>query len=443
VDIHETRYAKALDGTNLAYKVLGGGPVDLVYMQPWFSHIEYIWEEPRYERFLSTLASFSRLIIFDRRGCGLSDPVPMDRPPDLETRMDDARAVMDEVGSERAVVYGASESGALACLFAAMHSDRTVALVVHGSNARNAWAPDYPWGVKRENLDAFVASIESGWGTEAFVRKHFGKPDGDDALIRWIATLSRYAMSPGAAAAYERMVYGDDVREILPAIHVPTLILHRERDSPEDNRYLAERIPEAEYLPLPGEEHIPYLGDQDSVTAAIERFVRSVQDEEAILDRTLATVLFTDIVGSTETAARLGDRDWGDVVERHHATVRGLLARYRGTEVDTAGDGFFATFDGPARAAKCATAIVKAVQPLGIEIRAGLHTGEVQSTAGKTGGMAVVIGSRIGATAAPSHVLASQTVKDLTAGSGLVFEEAGEHELKGVPDRWRLYRVLG
>ena len=399
-------------------------------------------EEPRYERFLRTFASFSRLIIFDRRGCGLSDPVPLDRPPSLETRMDDARAVMDEVGSERAVLYGASESGRLACLFAATYTDRARALVIHGSTARDAWAPDYPWGQKREDLDAFLASAERGWGTEAFVRAEmFSALVDDDAIIRWITTLSRYAMSPGAAVAYERMTYEDDVRDILSAIHVPTLILHRERDSPEDNRYLAERIPGAEYLVLPGDEHIPYLGDQNSVTNAIERFVRSVQEEEGVLGRTLATVLFTDIVGSTETATRLGDREWGDLVARHHATVRGLLARYRGTEVDTAGDGFFATFDGPARAAKCATAIVEAVQPIGIEVRAGLHTGEVESIAGKTGGMAVVIGSRVGSIAGPSEVLASQTVKDLTAGSGLVFRDAGEHQLKGVPDRWHLYRV--
>jgi class 3 adenylate cyclase len=442
VEIPDTHYAKALDGTHLAYKVLGEGPVDLVYLQPWFSHLEYIWEEPRYERFLQRIASFSRLILFDRRGCGMSDPVPMDRPPDLETRMDDARAVMDDVGSDRAVVYGASESGALACLFAAMHPDRTVALVVHGSYARYAWAPDYPWGVSREEHETDVALIERTWGTEEFVRTWFSGLVADEPLIRWIATLSRYAMSPGAAGAYERMSYADDVRDVLPAVHVPTLILHRERDSPEHNRYFAEHIPGAQYLALPGEEHIPYLGDQDSVTGAIERFVRSVQDEEAVLDRVLATVLFTDIVGSTETAARLGDRGWGDVVARHHETVRGLLARYRGSEVDTAGDGFFATFDGPARAAKCATAIVKAVQPLGIEVRAGLHTGEVESIAGKAGGMAVVIGSRVGSAAGPSEVLASQTVKDLTAGSGLVFEDAGEHELKGVPDRWRLYRVV-
>ena len=441
MEIPGTRYARALDGTHLAYKVLGDGPVDLVYLHPWFSHLEYIWEEPRYERFLRTFASFSRLILFDRRGCGMSDPVPMDRPPDLETRMDDARAVMDDVGSERAVVYGASESGALACLFAAMHPDRTVALVSHASSARYAWAPDYPWGTTKEQHEVDVAEIEGRWGTEEFVRTWFPGLVADEPLIRWIATLSRYAMSPGAAAAYERMSFEDDVRDALPAVHVPTLVIHRERDSPEHNRYLAEHIPGAEYLALPGEEHIPYLGDQDSVTAAIERFVRSVQDEEAVLDRVLATVLFTDIVGSTETAARLGDREWGDVVARHHETVRGLLARYRGAEVDTAGDGFFATFDGPARAAKCATAIVKAVQPLGIEVRAGIHTGEVEAIAGKAGGMAVVIGARVGAKATASEVLASQTVKDLTAGSGLVFEDAGEHELKGIPDRWHLYRV--
>jgi class 3 adenylate cyclase len=261
--------------------------------------------------------------------------------------------------------------------------------------------------------------------------------------MRWIATLSRYAMSPGAAAAYERLVYEDDVRNVLSAIHVPVLVMHREGDRPEENRFLAEHIPEAAYVALPGEEHIPYLGDQDSVTNEIERFVRDVQHEEAVLNRTLATVLFTDIVGSTETASRLGDRGWGEVVARHHETVRGLLARYRGTEVDTAGDGFFATFDGPARAAKCATAIVNAVQPLGIHVRAGLHTGEVESIAGKSGGMAVVIGARVGAIAQPSEVLASQTVRDLTAGSGLEFEFVGEHTLKGVPDQWRLYRVVG
>ena len=426
--------------------MLGDGPVDLVYLQPWYSHIEIIWEEPRHERFLHTFASFSRLIIFDRRGSGMSDPMPIDRPPDMEARMDDARAVMDEVGSERAVIYGASESGALACLFAAAHPDRTIALVIHGSCAREAWAPDYPWGVTRERHEQLVRDIDAGWGTEEYVRGWFnsyGQEQFDDEMIAWEAKLGRYSMSPGAAVAYERMTYEQDVRHVLPAIHVPTLILHREQDSPEDNRYLAEHIPGAEYISLEGFEHVPYLGDQDSVTREIERFVRSVRDEEAVLDRVLATVMFTDIVGSTETVARLGDQGWRDLVERHHAIVRSLLGRYRGSEVDTAGDGFFATFDGPARAVKCAAAIAGAVQPLGIQIRAGVHTGEVETVAGKAGGLAVVIGARIGATAGPSQVLASQTVKDLTSGSGITFEDAGEHELKGVPERWRLYQVVG
>ena len=425
----------------LAYKVVGDGPVDLVYLQPWYSHVEVIWEEPLYERFLRRFAAFSRLIIFDRRGSGLSDPVPLDRPPDMETRMDDARAVMDEVGSQRAVVYGASESGALACLFAAAHPDRTIALVIHGSGARSAWAPDYPWGVTREQHEQEVDLIDRLWGTEEFVRVWFERLDSE--LVAWGAKYARYGMSPGAAVAYERMIYQDDVRDVLPAIHVPTLILHRERDSPEDNRYLAEHIPGAEYVALEGDEHVPYQGDQDSVTHEIERFVLSVRDEESVLDRALATVLFTDIVGSTETAAQLGDQGWGKLVERHHAIVRALLGRYRGSEVDTAGDGFFATFDGPARAVKCACSIIEAVKPLGIEVRAGVHTGEVETVAGKTGGIAVVIGSRIGSFAGPSQVLASQTVKDLTAGSGITFEDAGEHELKGVPDRWRLYHVVG
>ncbi len=442
MEIPETRYAKTVDGVHIAYQVLGDGPVDLVYLAPWLSHLELNWQEPRNVRFLRRMASFSRLLLFDRRGNGMSDPVPLDAPPGLELRMDDARAVMDEVGSERAILYGASESGALSALFAATYPDRTVALVIHGSSPRYAWAPDWPWGVTQERHEGEIAAMDRHWGSEAYVLDTFAHLPDDPALVRWIAEMLRKAMSPGAAIAYERMLWQIDVRDALPAIHVPTLIVHREQDEPEANRYLAEHIPGATYTRLPGEEHWDILGDQDVLLDEIEAFVRSVQDEESTLDRVLATVMFTDIVGSTETAARLGDRGWRDVVERHHATIRSLLARYRGTEVDTAGDGFFATFDGPARAAKCAAGIVKAVKPLGIEVRAGVHTGEVETIAGKTGGMAVVIGSRVGAKAEPSEVLASQTVKDLTAGSGLTFEDAGEHELKGVPDRWRLYRVV-
>ena len=443
MDIPETRYATTLDGTHIAYQVVGNGPVDLVYMAPWFSHIEIQWEGPPYAGFLGKLASFSRLILFDRRGSGMSDPVPADRPPDLETRMDDARAVMDAVGSERAVVYGASESGAMAALFAATHPDRTIALVIHGSAVRYAWAPDWPWGETREQHEAMVDLIERTWGTEEFVRHLWPTLAADPELVRWTARESRMAMSPGAAVVYERMYWEIDVRDVLPSIHVPTLVLHRVEDEPEQNRYFAEHIPGAEFVQLPGGEHTPFLGDRDSVTSEIERFVRSVQHEEAELDRVLATVLFTDIVGSTEAAARLGDRAWAEVLERHHSTVRSLLARHRGREIDTAGDGFFATFDGPARGVRCAQQIVDAVRPLQLEVRAGVHTGEVQSIDGKVGGLGVVIGARVGALAKSSEVLVSQTVKDLVAGSGLAFEDAGEHELKGVPDRWRLYRVVG
>jgi class 3 adenylate cyclase/pimeloyl-ACP methyl ester carboxylesterase len=439
MEIPETRYAKAADGTHIAYQIVGDGPVDLIYMQPWFSHLEDIWEEPRYERFLLRIASFSRLILFDRRGSGMSDPVPADRPPDLETRMDDARAVMDTVGSERSVVYGASESGAMAALFAASHPDRTVALVIHGSRARMAWAPDYPWGAPREEHEAEVAAIEETWGTEGYVRRYFESLQGEAALVRWLARLMRHSMSPGAAAVYEEMYWAIDVRDALPSVHVPTLILHRAEDSPEENRYLAEHIPGSTYIELPGDEHIPFLGDQDSVTNEIERFVRSVQDEESVLDRVLATVMFTDIVGSTEIASRLGDSGWTDLVQRHHATVRNILARYRGREIDTAGDGFFSTFDGPARGVRCAQQITHAVRPLGIEVRVGVHTGEVQTINEKVGGLGVVIGSRIGALAGASEVLVSSTVRDLTAGSGLTFEDRGIHTLKGVPDEWHIY----
>jgi len=438
----ETRYVRAQDGTHIAYQLVGDGPVDLIYMAPWFSHLEVDWEHPLYAQFLQRLASFSRLILFDRRGSGMSDPVPADSPPTLETRMDDARVVMDEVGSDRAVVYGASESGAMAALFAATHPDRTIALVIHGSAPRTAWAPDYPWGETEEFHQQSVSDIEQHWGTEEYVRFFWAPVASDDDLIRWLARLSRMAMSPGAAAVYEQMYWEIDVRAVLPAIHVPTLVLHRTEDEPEQNRYFAEHIPGAEYIQLAGDDHMPFLGDQDSVTKEIERFVRSVRDEEADLDRVLATVVFTDIVNSTAALAERGDRGWKELVEGHHATVRSLIARHRGQEVDTAGDGFFATFDGPARAVRCAQQIVQAVEPMGLQVRAGIHTGEVEEINGKVGGMGVVIGARVGSVAEPGEILVSSTVKDLSAGSGLRFVDAGEHELKGIPDRWHLFRAL-
>jgi class 3 adenylate cyclase len=441
VESPPTRFTTTDDGVNIAYQVLGDGPVDLVYLQPWFSHIEIGWEEPKEAKFLQTLASFSRLILFDRRGTGLSDPMPHDQPPALEARMDDVRSVMDAVGSPRAVVYGASESGAMAALFAAIYPERTIALVIHGSYARTAWAPDYPFGFSQEWHEAEVARIRRSWGTEEYMREQFPEFANDAGTIRWLTRLSRMAMSPGAAAAYEELFWQIDVRDALPSIHVPTLIINRVGDMPEQSRHLAEHIVGAEHVELPGEDHLPYK-DQEQITDAVERFVRRVEDDESDLDRVLATVLFTDIVGSTARAVELGDREWRALLERHHAAVRSLLARYRGREVDTAGDGFFATFDGPARGVRCAQQIAEAMRGLGIEVRAGVHTGECTAIDGKVGGLGVVIGARVGALAGASEVLVSRTVKDLTVGSGIVYEDAGEHELKGVPDRWPLYRAV-
>ena len=441
MEMPETRYARTSDGVHIAYQVLGDGPVDFIYIAPWVSHVEFRWKEPRYASYLRRIASFSRLIMFDKRGMGMSDPVPIDQLPDADTRMDDVLAVLDAVGSERAIVYAASESGAIAMLFAATYPDRTLALVLHGTFP--SVGPDVPWGYSVDAYEADRSAIERGWGTQEYILHEFPNMHDDPQLVRWFASYLRHAMSPGAAVAQWQMEWETDVRAILPTIHVPTLILHRQEDMPEAHRYMAEHIPGASLVELPGDEHIPYLADQDSVLDAIERFVRGIHDEQAELDRVLATVLFTDIAGSTQKVAELGDRGWRELVERHHATVRAMLARYRGVEVDTAGDGFFATFDGPARGVRCAQAIVRAIRPLGIEVRAGVHTGEVETIDGKVGGLAVVIGARVGGLAEPSQVLTSQTVKDLTAGSGLAFEDAGEHELKGVPDRWHLYAVAG
>jgi pimeloyl-ACP methyl ester carboxylesterase len=388
----------------------------------------------------------SRLILFDKRGVGLSDRVPEDRLPDLETRMDDVRAVMDAVGSERAVVFGVSEGGPMSMLFAATYPERTIALVLYGTVADfTARSPEY-----KEDPAAYLARTEEIWGTLDFARgeiANWGAPghESDEHLVSWLASYMRKAASPGAAVALERMNRQINASHALPSIHVPTLIVAKEGDLDfriEQVRDTASRIAGAKLVELPGKVHLPWVGDQDAVLDEVERFVVALRDEEAELDRVLATVLFTDVVGSTAKAAELGDRGWKELVEEHHWRVRGQLARYRGVEVDAAGDGFFATFDGPARAVRCAMSIVGAIAPLGIEVRAGVHTGEVETIDRKVGGMAVVIGARVGASAGPSEVLVSQTVKDLVAGSGLSFEDAGEHELKGVPDRWRLFRVV-
>jgi len=334
-------------------------------------------------------------------------------------------------------------------LFAATYPERTVALVLYGTAARGAVAPDYPWQWSEGQWSEYMDELTEQWGTREYAERMvpWFNPSqaGDERMVSWWARFMRLAASPNSAAAIERIWHEIDIRPILGAIRAPTLVMHRTRDQVEDveaGRDIAQRIPGARFVELPGADNAPWLGSHDDVLDEVERFLREVREEEAELDRVLASVLFTDIVASTEKLSELGDRGWKELLERHHSIGRGLIARYRGNEVDTAGDGFFATFDGPARAVRCAQAISEAVKPLGIEIRAGVHTGEVETIGGKVGGIAVNIGARVGSMAEASEVLVSQTVKDLVAGSGLAFEDRGEHELKGVPDRWRLYRVV-
>jgi class 3 adenylate cyclase len=449
MDRPETRYATTVDGVHIAYQVVGDGPFDLVYVPGWISNVDVCWEVPKYGSFLRRLASMARLIVFDRRGSGASDRPPREESLALEYGIDDIRAVLDAVGSERAVLFGFEDGGILSAVFAASHPDRTQALVLMATWARFRQAPDYPFGWTEDRITEWEEHLRTQWGTESFWRYNLqtvapSMRDDDDFVRAW-AWYSRLCASPGQILAIERGQHEMDGRAFLSSIQAPTLVMHREdeRTEPIDqSRWIASQIPGAKMVALSGIDHPPFVGDSETVLAELERFVAALREEEATFDRALATVLFTDIVGSTERAVELGDRAWHDLVERHHGVVRAMLARYRGREVDTAGDGFFATFDGPARAIRCAFAICDAVRPLGLEIRAGLHVGEVQVTDGKVRGVAVNIGARVGALAGPSEVLVSQTVKDLVAGSGLSFDDTGEHELKGIPDRWRVYRAL-
>jgi class 3 adenylate cyclase len=442
------RYTKTIDGLHIAYQVVGTGPFDLLWAPGWFSNLECAWDVPELGDFLSELASHSRLILFDRRGFGLSDSPPTAGAWSLELGMDDIRAVMDAAGSERAVLFGMDDGGSLCTLFAASDPGRVSALVLFAVWARYWRSSDYPWGWTQEQDAVWMRRVENDWGTEAFwTDSAYVSPrvSGDPDLVRAWTRYARLSASRGAALAIARMQRETDVSAVLPAVMVPTLVMHRTDDPAEpveQARYIGEHVPNAEVVELPGDEHAPFAGDAARVLRELRRFVSAVRDEEAEFDRVLATVLFTDLVGSTERAVALGDRVWRALVERHHTAIRGLLARYRGTEIDTAGDGFFATFDGPARAVRCAEAIIDALEPLGLDVRVGIHTGEVEAIDGKAGGLAVHIGARVAASAAPREVLVSSTVKDLTAGSGLQFEDAGLRELKGIPEPWRLFRVV-
>ena len=436
----ETRYAKS-GHVNVAYQVVGDGPLDLVYVHGWVSNVEYGWEVPPLARFLRRLASFSRLILFDRRGTGLSDRVSTDELPTLEERMDDVRAVMDAVGTERAALFGVSEGGNLAALFCASYPARTSSLVTFGIYAKRTWSPDYPWAPTPEERQKELEEVETGWGQSVI---GVGDSSADETLAAQISAFFRQSASPGAAAALLRMNTEIDIRSVLPAIRVPTLVMHRTGDTDvnvEEGRWIADQIPGAKFVEIPGGDHVPWVGDQEAILATTEEFLTGERPlPEA--DRVLVTVLFTDIVGSTELAAELGDRRWRELLEAHHAEVRKQLGRFRGQEVDTAGDGFFAAFDGPARGVRAACAIGEKVRSLGIDMRAGLHTGECELMGGKMGGIAVHTGARVASEAGPSEVLVSQTVKDLVAGSGIVFEDRGIHDLKGVPGEWRLYAVV-
>jgi class 3 adenylate cyclase len=444
VDQPDVRYARTVDGVNIAYQVRGDGPIDLVYTLGMAGNFEIEFEAPWGTRFLERLATFSRVILFDKRGTGLSDRVL--GAPDFDMRADDLRAVLDEVGSERAVLVGTRGGGSLAAFFAAMHPDRVFALVLYNSWARTAWAPDYPVGTSPDDLAAWRSEIAAHWGTAGLAKRFLqsvapSRAD-DPEWIRWEARALRHGASPAAALAFDEFEQAIDVRRVLHTVQAPTLVLSRSEAARARSADLAERIPGARHVPVPGEDWMPYAGDVEPLLGEIERFVRSVHAEQATFERVLTTVLFTDLVSSTERAAELGDHAWKGLVERHHATIRAMIGRYRGTEVDTAGDSFFATFDGPARAVRCAQAIVDAVQPLGIAVRVGVHTGEVELIDAKVGGIAVAIGARVAARSAPGEVLVSQTVKDLTVGSNLTYADAGEHELKGVPGGgWRLYRL--
>ncbi|MEA2547687.1 MAG: hypothetical protein QOE42_285 [Chloroflexota bacterium] len=437
----ETRYAKSGD-VHIAYQVVGDGPIDLVLIPGLFTHVEHQWEEPSFARFLNRLASFSRLIVFDARGAGLSDQAP-ELPP-MEEQVDDLVAVLDAVGSSSAAIFGLSQAGPMAILFAASHPERTRAIVLYGSYASPRQREGYPWGRSPEWMEEFGQQVDAAWGSGIFLSQVAPSRVGDEPFRRWWGKYERLSHGPGNALAYFRMNSQIDVRAILGTIQVPTLVLQRVGDTyrdPGHGRFLAEHIPAAKLVELAGTDHLPYLGDADAVLDEVEEFLTGVRPPPE-RERVLATVLFTDIVGSTERASRIGDRAWKELLARHHAVVREELARFRGREIDTAGDGFLATFDGPARAVRCATAIVAAMPGIGLQVRAGVHTGEIELIGPGVGGIAVHIGARVAALAGPSEVLVSGTVRDLVAGSGIEFESRGEASLKGVPGQWRLFSVV-
>ena len=437
---HKTKYAKSGD-LSIAYQVVGHGPSDLVFVMGWVSHIEMFWTEPHLAGFLERLASFSRLIVFDKRGTGLSD-----RPahlPTLEERMDDVRAVMDAVGSERAALFGVSEGGPMCALFAATYPERTTALVIDGGYARSVWAPDYPWAKTVEQRERYFAYMEAHWGGDVLLEARAPSLAHDPQFREWWSTYLRMSASPGAAVAFSRMNWQIDIRHVLPTIRVPTLVLHREGDQAVyvgNGRYLAEHIPGAEYVEIPGNDHVPFAGDQVTVLDHVERFLTGSQ-RVVVPDRVLATILVAEIVESMVVATRLGEAEWSRILTTHQQVVRDEISRWRGREVRKTGAWVVAAFDGPARAIRCARAIIDRAQQLGLEVRAGLHAGECEFVEGDVRGAANQIAAWVLARAEPGEAVVSSTIFDLVAGSSIEFEQLDLALTIGPHRQLRLYRV--
>lgn len=448
MDAPQVRYAKSGD-VSIAYAVVGDGPFDLIFVGGWiFSSLEFAWDGPPAD-FFGRLAAFSRLIVFDKRGTGLSDRTS--GVPDLETRADDIRAVMDAAGSKRAAIIGVSEGGPITLLFAATYPERTAAAILYGSRVSFIRSEDYPWAFPRERWDEHIRQLAAQGETREWLQQtlEYEAPSvaADETLRRWWQRWVRTSASPGAIIALWRMNIELDARETLPAIRVPALVMHRDGDKVYDideARYIARRIPGARLVELAGADHGWWI-HPEQIAREIEAFLKGIWargDWDVVeSERVLATILFTDIVGSTAKVVALGDRRWKELLREHHAVVRQQLVRFSGREMDTAGDGFLASFDGPARAIRCACAITRSVRELGLDIRSGLHTGECELLDGKVGGIAVHIGARLATHAGAGEILVSSTVKDLVAGSGIEFQEDCVVELKGVPGSWRLYAV--
>lgn len=437
----ETKYVQSGD-VSIAYQVIGAGPRDLLIVPGFISHLEQAWEDPAYGRFLQRLASFSRLIRFDKRGTGLSDRIG--GIPTLEERMDDVRAVLDATGSESAALFGISEGGPMSILFAATYPERTSALILYGSIAKGAWAPDYPWGPK---LDAawedWLEGWRKGWGGPYAIDTWAPSVAHDAQFRQWWAKYLRLGASPSAVISIFRMNAALDVRDILPTLHVPTLVLHRSGDRPidvEEGRYLAQHIPGAKFVKLTGDDHLWWVGDSESIVNEIQEFLTGERPPREP-DRVLATVLFTDIVNATKRAAEMGDLRWRDLLDRHNVLMHAEINRFKGNVVKSTGDGFLATFDGPGRAIHCAFAMNEQMERLGIELRSGLHTGEVELMDSDVGGIAVHIAARVLEKANPGEVWTSRTVRDLVVGSRFAFSEQGIYSLRGITGEWPLFSV--